>query len=111
MNEKDRIRLKHILISIDELMSYLPGIKGVDMFAESSLVRNASIRQLEIIGEACGALSDEFIERNPQQDWRAWKDMRNILIHQYFGVDYQRVYSVITDELPALRDHIIELLQ
>lgn len=48
---------------------------------------------------------------HPEGDWQAWKDMRNILIHQYFGVDYPRAYSVIADEIPLLKDRVTDLLK
>ena len=66
---------------------------------------------LEIIGEACGSLSDEFKEANPIVEWQALKDMRNILIHQYFGVDYKRVYLVVKNEIPDLASVISHLME
>jgi len=111
MNDRDRVRLGHILESIIELDSFLSGIDSSKTFQENKLVRSACVRQLEVIGEACGALSPEFVEENPIEDWQAWKAMRNILIHQYFGVDYHRVYSVILEEIPRLKSLVASLLE
>lgn len=110
MNEKDKIRLGHIIEAIDDLASFTEGIVDVNGFRKNKMVRSASVRELEIIGEACGALSEQFVADHPEGDWQAWKDMRTILIYQYFGVDYDRVYAVIRDEIPLLRKRILDLL-
>lgn len=61
---------------------------------------------LSHIQEACGSLPNEFTS----VEWQAWKDMRNFLIHQYFGVDYKRVYLVIKNEIPDLLITVNQLL-
>ncbi|MCP4297161.1 MAG: DUF86 domain-containing protein [Proteobacteria bacterium] len=72
--------------------------------------RSATIRQFEIIGEATNALSREAQEEHPTIPWRLWADFRNVLIHQYFGVDYREVYTVVTNEMPSLKKEIQAIL-
>ncbi len=62
----------------------------------------AVIREFEIIGEAVGKLPDELKSRFPDIPWREIKDFRNLLIHEYFGVDLEIVWDAIRAELPPL---------
>jgi uncharacterized protein with HEPN domain len=110
MNDKDNIRLNHIQEACVELIQIISNFENVDSFLSHRLYQHAIVRLLEIIGEACGSLSDEFKETNSLIEWQAWKDMRNILIHQYFGVDYKRVYLVIKNEIPNLLQTVNQLL-
>ncbi len=99
----DKIRLLHIIDAADELKSYVEGA-GFEDFQEQSMMKNACIRQLEIIGEACNRLSEELRNENPQVAWRSIVRLRNILIHQYFGVDAKVVWDIIQNDLPQLEN-------
>lgn len=109
MKENDLIRLKHILDAIQEIESFTLGV-SLSNFKENRLIRNASIRSLEIIGEAVSALSTE-VKSDDSFPWQDWKDSRNVLIHQYFGVDYEMVYNAIQKDLPILKIEINKLLK
>ena len=111
MNDKDANRLLYIQEACTELTQIISNFKDVEPFLTHRLYQHATVRLLEIIGEACGSLSDEFKEANPIVEWQAWKDMRNILIHQYFGVDYKRVYLVVKNEIPDLASVISHLME
>lgn len=110
MNDKDSIRLSHIQEACTELLQIASNLENIDSFLSHRLYQHATVRLLEIIGEACGSLSDEFKDENSLMEWQAWKDMRNILIHQYFGVDYKRVYLVVKNEIPDLLNYINRIL-
>ena len=60
----------------------------------------AVIRAFEIIGEASKYISDELKVKNPLVEWRELSDFRNKLIHDYFGIDYEKVWDIIHNELP-----------
>ena len=109
MNESDSNRLSHILSACSELTEIVSNLSDVEAFLSHRLYQHATVRLLEIIGEAIGSLSEEFKERYSSVPWQAWKDMRNILIHQYFGVDYKRVYLVVKNEIPDLIEEIRKL--
>lgn len=111
MNDKDNIRLTHIFDSSVELNQIISNFESVDDFLSHRLYQHATVRLLEIIGEACGSLSDECKEKYSSVEWQAWKDMRNILIHQYFGVDYKRVYLVVKNEIPDLMNEVSQILK
>lgn len=110
MNEKDKIRVEHILDSINRIYRFLENVSR-DEFLENDLVQSAVVRQFEIIGEAASHVSDEIQEKYANIPWRIIKDFRNVLSHQYFGVDYNEVYTVYEKELDSLRILIREILQ
>ncbi|MBP6739709.1 MAG: DUF86 domain-containing protein [Leptospiraceae bacterium] len=108
MNEKDKIRIRHILDAIAEIEEYTQGFTE-EKFIEHRLVRNATIRQFEIIGEAANAISIECMNANPEIPWRILVDFRNVLIHQYFGVNFKQVFKVIQEELPELKINLLQI--
>lgn len=109
MKIPDKIRLEHIQEAISEIESYVVGISEKD-FIQNSLIRSATIRQFEIIGEAIRYISEELQEQHVEITWRLWADFRNVLIHQYFGVDYSEVYKTIQYDMPTLKSQIERIL-
>ncbi|HPZ81437.1 MAG TPA: DUF86 domain-containing protein [Candidatus Atribacteria bacterium] len=67
------------------------------------------MRRLEIIGEAAKSLEEEFRQRYPELPWKSMAGMRDVLTHQYFGVDLHRVWLTIKDDLPAIKQKIMEI--
>lgn len=110
MKENDKIRLEHILEAILDVESFV-GSMDRETFIWNKLVRSAVVRQLEIIGEAVGSISEDVKNNYPNIPWRIIKDFRNVLIHHYFGVDYNEVYTVLESELPVLKKDIMKILE
>ncbi|MDN3586222.1 DUF86 domain-containing protein [Pedobacter aquatilis] len=73
------------------------------------ILSRAIIRSLEIIGEACRKVDPDFKIIHPNIEWRKMSDTRNRLIHDYFGVDYDIVWDIITQKLPDLNFAIREI--
>ena len=111
MQNKDKIRIKHALESIEEIESYFKEKPDKNEFENNKMLRGAIVRQLEVIGEALGAVDVETQERFSEIMWRDWRSLRNILIHQYFGIDYETVFITVTDELPVLKEQLINILE
>jgi uncharacterized protein with HEPN domain len=105
---RDELYLRHILDAIQKIESYAD--VGHDQFIAISLRHDAVIRQLEIIGEAAKRLSRQALGRHPEIPWRQVTGMRDVLIHDYMGVDLERVWNVIERDLPPLRKAVEELL-
>jgi uncharacterized protein with HEPN domain len=110
MKESDSIRLKHILDAIGDIESFTKDIT-LSKFQEHRLIRNATVRSFEIIGEAVAALSDDLRLDDKHFPWQDWKDFRNVLIHQYFGIDFQMVYNSVQNDLPVLKKEVLRLLE
>lgn len=71
-----------------------------DSFKSNELVQSATERQLEIIGEAANHLSEEFKDSYPEIEWNKLRGFRNIIVHEYFGVSTQMVWSSIQLRIP-----------
>lgn len=97
--------MQHILDAISEIENYT---KGVDFaqFSSNSMLFNACVRQLEIVGEAVNRLSDDLIANNPDVEWRKVTGLRNMLIHEYFGIDDKLIWSIIQKNIPDLKDKV-----
>ena len=86
VSEKDKNYLQHILDAADKTQQFVNGL-SYDEFIKNDMAYAATIRELEIIGEASYKISDEFQEAHPDIPWHAMRGMRNHLIHGYFDVD------------------------
>ncbi len=78
------------------------------------MMRFASIKQIEIIGEAANSISKETKAKFTEIEWKQMAGMRHILIHEYFGVDNNLIWQVIMEDIPKLRskiENIITLLE
>lgn len=75
----------------------------------NSMMRFACIKQLEIIGEAANNITDELKSVMLVINWREIVGLRNILIHEYFGVDKQIIWEIINNDLPILKNHLNKL--
>lgn len=105
---RDDLYLRHILEAIAKIESYTS--VGYDVFSDQSHWQDAVIRQLEIVGEATKRLTSDTRSRHPEIRWRAIAGLRDVLIHQYMGVDLEAVWQVTQSELPSLRAAVEELL-
>jgi uncharacterized protein with HEPN domain len=74
------------------------------------MMRFACIKQLEIIGEASNHISDEIKTGFSTIEWAQIIGMRNVFVHEYFGVDSKLIWEIIKDDLPGLKGKILEIL-
>jgi uncharacterized protein with HEPN domain len=105
----DKIRLIHIFEAITEIEKYISG-KTKEQFLDNSMMRFASIKQLEIIGEASKHLSEETKLLAPEIAWPEIIAMRNVFVHEYFGIDNHILWEIIQIEIPLFKNQISKLL-
>jgi uncharacterized protein with HEPN domain len=110
MSFEPRDFLRHILIEADYLIGQSQGL-SLETFLDDETLRRAFVRSLEIIGEAAKKVPDDFRAAHVTVEWRAMAGMRDGLIHDYFGVDFELVWDVVRNRVPALREQIAVILE
>jgi len=105
----DRLRLEDIRDAVAQIERY--SARGRQSFDEDELVRVWVLHHLQIIGEACRGLSEEFRRTHPDEVWSDAIGFRNVLAHQYFGLDYEAVWSVVERDLPDLKNKVQQALE
>jgi uncharacterized protein with HEPN domain len=102
--------LLHIRDAVNDIKKFIDGMDFLS-FSQNDLVASAVIRKLEIIGEASNKISGETKEEYSEIPWRTMTDMRNVLIHHYFGVDLTAVWDTIQKDLPSLKEKIEKIIK
>jgi uncharacterized protein with HEPN domain len=98
----DRERLGDALEAIDHCLSQ--ATRGHETFLRDPLVQVWMVHHLEILGEACRSVTPSLCAAHPEIPWAAIVGMRNVLVHDYFGIDLAEVWSTVDRDLPVLRE-------
>jgi uncharacterized protein with HEPN domain len=104
----DRERLHDIREAVERIERY--AARGREEFERDELIQIWVLYHLQIIGEAVRALSPAFTQKHTEVPWPQIVGMRNILVHNYFGIDTAIIWSVVERDLPALKQNINNLL-
>lgn len=102
--------LKHILDECNFVLKVTAGKTSEETFADETISR-AIVRSLEIMGEATKRLDADFKSQHPHIEWKKIAATRDIMIHDYFGIDYDIVWSIITEKLPDLEHFLKEIIK
>lgn len=97
----DRVYLRHILRCIARIDEYT--VEGRDPFFASALIQDAVIRNLQTLAESSRRLGDGVKARHPNVDWTGLAGFRNVLVHDYLGVDLELVYRAVEHDVPRLK--------
>ena len=107
MNSRDRELIEHILFAAQRLNKIADAGRG--QFEESWMARAAAERQLEIIGEAAGKLSEEFAQKHPHLPLAKARAMRNFIAHDYDDIDRDLVWEPVCASVPDLAAAVTDL--
>lgn len=105
----DKERLLDIAEAIECINKY--SIRGKEAFENEELIQTWVVHYLQIIGEAAAKISVAFQKQHPEIPWSEMIGMRNILVHDYFGIDIDVVWSVVENNLPKLERNVRKLLR
>ena len=101
----DTARLLHMADAIAEIEVYVAGMDYI-AFEKDSKTRFASIKQLEIIGEAAYHLSAQLKEKHSEVQWQPIIALRHILVHEYYGIQSDILWRIITVHLPTFKESL-----
>ncbi len=102
--------LKHILDECTYILKVTAGKTQQEIFTDETLSK-AIVRSLEIMGEATKRLNPDFKAQYPHVEWKKIAATRDVMIHDYFGIDYDIVWSIITEKLPDLEHYLREIIK
>jgi len=105
----DTLYLIHIGECIARVQSYTQGMTK-EAFLTAEMVQDAVIRNLQTLAESTQRLSTTAKASQPAIDWRKIAGFRNILVHDYLGVDLEKIWTIIHGDLPVLKDAIDAML-
>jgi len=106
---REEQRLHDILESIERIDRV--AIQGREAFEEDEFLQVWVVHHLQIIGEAARTLPESLRTENPQVPWSAIIGMRHIIVHDYFGIDLDEVWTAAARDVPLLREQIAEILR
>lgn len=109
MAKDNQVFIGHIFESIQAIQKYCKEVKKKDFFEDEQL-QDSVMRRLEIIGEAVKKISPDFKNRYKEIEWQKIAGMRDVLIHDYFGIDIKLVWNTIKKDLPKLKKQVKELI-
>lgn len=107
---KDQHSLESIIEAIDRIIEYTSGFKTADEFNNDYRNFDATMMNFVVIGEMVDKLSEDFKMCHPEINWIKIKGFRNIVAHDYFGIDAEEVWQIIKFKIPDLREGIMKIL-
>ncbi|KKQ75378.1 MAG: hypothetical protein US96_C0012G0007 [Candidatus Woesebacteria bacterium GW2011_GWB1_38_5b] len=105
----DILYLNHVIKACEEIASFIKSINK-EQFLHDSLIQNAVLHQLSILGEALNNTSNQFKTNHSEIPWREIVGMRNIVIHDYDRVNVEVVWNTVSRDIPQLKLQIKEIL-
>lgn len=110
MSEKDTHNLESILDAITKINSFTSSHLDPDSLYQDDKSFDAVMMNFIVIGEMVHRLSETIKESNPQIEWNRIKGFRNLVAHDYFGVDAEEVWQIISNDLPILQKEIQKII-
>lgn len=102
--------LEDMLSSINRIEEYLEGIE-LTGFEDNQMLIDAVVRNFEIIGEASKNIPEEVKDNYPEVPWKKMYGLRNLISHEYFGIDNEMLYHIAKHNLPNDKNEIIKIIK
>lgn len=104
------IRIDDMIAAVDKILRYTAGMDKATFAADERTI-DAVVRNLIVIGEAAGHVPEEVVAASPQIPWARMRGMRNLAVHEYFGIDVNVLWDTVAVNLPTLPPLLRELLR
>ena len=111
MPDSDKLNILSIQEAVDKIFDYTQSFSNADEFHDNQRDFDAVMMNFIVIGEMVSRLSETFIEQNGHVDWFKIRGFRNIVAHNYFGIDAEEVWQIIQTHIPKLRSDIEGILE
>jgi len=108
---KDHHCLESIIEAIDRIIEYTSGFQSADDFNTDYRNFDATMMNFVVIGEMVDKLSEDFKTKYSSIEWIKIKGFRNIVAHDYFGIDAEEIWQIIRNKIPVLKSDISKLLE
>ena len=102
--------LEDIINAIGKIENYTQNM-DFHKFSKNEIVIDAVIRNFEVIGEATRNIPEDVKERYPKVEWKEVTGFRNVLIHDYFGIDVEAVWDTLQNNLQSFKEHILKVFK
>ena len=110
--DRDELRIECILESMNRLEQWFSSIDKGSFSKEKDEMRfDATLMKLVFIGELSSKMTKATQKENPEIPWRQMKDLRNVIAHEYLGVDATQIFLIVTSELPEIKPKLETLLE
>ena len=113
MSKKERdysLFLEDILTAIEKIEKYTKDLSFKE-FCRNDMAVDAVIRNFEVIGEAAKKLSVEIKGKYPHVEWKEAMGFRDVLIHDYFGIDLEAVWDTVANNIPSFKENMLKVLE
>lgn len=111
MSKRDNLLLLEDMLESSLKVKKYTNRLNYESFLDDEKTVDATVRNFEIIGEAANQIGSDFRLKNPEIEWKRIRGFRNRIVHDYFGIDYEIVWSIIEDDLDELINNIEELIK
>ncbi len=105
-----KLYLNDIIQAMNKIDNYSKGLDH-DSFVNDDMVVDAVLRNIEIIGEAAAQIPESIKQQYSQIPWKRIIGLRNIVIHEYFGVDLENIWKIVTENIPETKPQIMEMFE
>ncbi len=111
MYDKNKQNILDIQEAIEKILSFTNNISNHEEFYQNQMVFDAVLMNFIVIGEAVSRLADDFISKNNHIDWGKIKGLRNIIAHDYFGIDVEEIWQIVENTIPEFNNQINKILK
>jgi uncharacterized protein with HEPN domain len=111
MYDRNKQNILDMKEAIEKIFSFTNNISNHEEFHQSQIVFDAVMMNIVVIGEAVSRLTDDFISKNNHIDWIKIKGLRNIIAHDYIGIDVEEIWQIVKNTIPEFNNQINEILK